>query len=1099
MTTRTCTSLVFSLWFFILTFAAVEAGAETIRVVIDPVKASIAVDADGQAGFTGHGLQRLNPVGAPNLPWQVLDVLLPPDAALSSVTVDLSGERWEAVDHALQIAPAPPEMTWKDGRPVIDWPHDRQLVDGRDTLFYAIDAQYPEAPVKLINTGRMRQYRLVQVGVALFKWNPIRNRLQRLIRGEIKVSFDRLALRQASGIQANALQNPVGRDTMRQIAANFTSQIDAYSQVTDTSISGADTELPLAGEAGTYVIVTTDAIQSTSTSLDDFAAHKIGQGFTVQVVTESDWGGGTGDAAAENIRAWLQANYIAESISHVLLIGDPDSTTGDVPMKLTYPKAGYTSPTDYYYADLTGNWDLDGDSHYGEFEEDFGTGGVDRYWEVLVGRIPYYGNIGDLDSILSRIVIYQTTPAEQTEWRKNVLLPMDDLGGWEYPLADRLGEDIRDDILNTIGWPSHRIYDTNILGLVPPPETMPCEEDNVVDVWSGDPFGLVVWFTHGSSTSAADVINSYRVDELNDVYPSFTFQASCNTAYPESSSNLAFALLREGGICTIGATRLSWSLSGHYIAGEATIEGMGYEYTKRVTAMGMPAARALNMLRQKIVPDSNYSGQWMNYVDCNVYGDPDSTLYASPRPVHNLTRDKRYPVIQWAVDDAEEGDEIVLDSGTYTGFGNREIDFYGKNLTLRSIDPSDPAVVAATVIDAQGTGRIFEFYSGEDSQTQIQGLTLTGANDSSIYCRSASPTVIGCVFSNNTGRGIYIYPGDMHIEDCTFEANGGGIYNNGGSPQIIDCRFTANTADRGGGIYTSGGETTISGCTFNGNTATSQGGGLYGAGSNPVSLIVESCLFTGNASQDVGGGLFLYSNVHLINTVIAGNTAINRGGGFMTGIADIVLTNCTLVNNRADTGGGVATLGSTVTLENTLLWSNSAVAAGPQIALIAHFSTYFPTTLSASSCALDGGTADVYVENATCNFSWNNIITTDPQLVDPGSWDDSGTPGDISDDTWQFGDYHLTAASSCIDTGNDAALHLPAFDWDGDARIIDGDGDGSPQVDIGADEYGEASTCGGDLNGDGDVDGSDLAALADNPSVMDTGVFAGDFGKAVCE
>ena len=59
---------------------------------------------------------------------------------------------------------------------------------------------------------------------------------------------------------------------------------------------------------------------------------------------------------------------------------------------------------------------------------------------------------------------------------------------------------------------------------------------------------------------------------------------------------------------------------------------MAYEYTNRVTAMAMPAARALNMLRQKIVPDSDYSGQWMNYVDCNVYGDPDTTLHASPRP-----------------------------------------------------------------------------------------------------------------------------------------------------------------------------------------------------------------------------------------------------------------------------------------------------------------------------------------------------------------------------------------------------------------------------------------------------------------------------------
>jgi Peptidase family C25/Chlamydia polymorphic membrane protein (Chlamydia_PMP) repeat len=1094
--------LIFSLFFFILTFAAVTGDAETIRVALDPGEVLTSTDPDGMTAFKGADLQRLNPVGAPNLPWQVVDVLLPPDAELGSVAVRLENTRWEAVTGAIQIAPAPSEMTWQDGRPEIDWPGGKQFIDGRDAAIYDGDTDYPVVPVKLISTGRMRQWRLAQVGLALFRWHPKGNQLRRLIRGELTVTFTRRTSHQAALERAKELQDPIATDDLRQLAVNFASQVLAYTQalkeLTPSSDSGTDTELSLSGEAGTYVILTTTAIQTASSELSNFVAHKANQGFTVQVVTESGWGDGTGDSAAENIRAWLQANYVSESISHVLLIGNPNPSTGEVPMKLIYPKAGYTSPTDYYYADLTGNWDLDGDGNFGEFEEDFGVGGVDRYWEVLVGRIPYYGDIGDLDGILARLIAYQNTPAAQTEWRKNVLLPMDDLGGWEYPLSDRLGEDIRDDILSTIGWPSHRIYDTNTLGLDPPPETMPCTEDNVVNVWSQTPFGLVVWFTHGSSTSATDVIDSYRVDELNDTYPSFTFQASCNTAYPENSSNLAYALLREGGISTIGATRLSWSLSGHYIAGEATIEGMAYEYTKRVTAMGMPAARALNMLRQKIVPNSNYSGQWMNYVDCNVYGDPDTTLYASPRPVHNLTRDKRYPVIQWAVDDADEGDEIVLDPGTYTGFGNREIDFFGKNLTLRSIDPADPAIVAATIIDAQGTMRIFEFYSGEDSRTLIQGFTLTGANDCAIYCRNASPTVIGCVFSNNSGRGVYLNPGDMRIEDSRFETNGGGIENSNGSPQIKDCLFTANTDDRGAGVYTSGGETLISGCTFSGNTATSQGGGLYGAGSSQISLVVEDCLFSGNISQDQGGGLFLYSNVNLTNTVITGNTAINRGGGLMAPIGNLFLTNCTLVNNRADTGGGMALLGTTAAVDNAIVWYNEAVSNGHQIALIAHFSTYYPTTLAADSCAFDGGPADVYVENTTCNFSWSNIISTNPELVDPGTWVDDGTPGDLFDDTWHPGDYHLTAVSPCIDTGNDTALHLPALDFDGDARIMDGDGDGTTQVDIGADEYGQTTPCESDLDIDGDVDGSDLAMQAGDPSVVDLSVFAMEFGQVGC-
>ena len=60
-----------------------------------------------------------------------------------------------------------------------------------------------------------------------------------------------------------------------------------------------------------------------------------------------------------------------------------------------------------------------------------------------------------------------------------------------------------------------------------------------------------------------------------------------------------------------------------------------------------------------------------------------------------------YATIQAAINASSNGDVVIIAPGTYTGDGNRDIDFLGKAITVRSTDPDDPSVVAATVIDCQ--------------------------------------------------------------------------------------------------------------------------------------------------------------------------------------------------------------------------------------------------------------------------------------------------------------------------------------------------------------------------------------------------------------
>lgn len=104
-----------------------------------------------------------------------------------------------------------------------------------------------------------------------------------------------------------------------------------------------------------------------------------------------------------------------------------------------------------------------------------------------------------------------------------------------------------------------------------------------------------------------------------------------------------------------------------------------------------------------------------------------------------------YPTIQSAIDDANDGDTVVVSAGTY----QENIDFLGRAITVQSADPNDPNVVAATIIDCQGSvsesHRGFYFHSGEDANSIIDGLTVTNAGGyyrGAVYCYGSSPTYI---------------------------------------------------------------------------------------------------------------------------------------------------------------------------------------------------------------------------------------------------------------------------------------------------------------------------------------------------------------------
>jgi hypothetical protein len=598
--------------FFLICFSSVFATENQFSVTIPDSKITFTIGTDGYTIFKGATLNGIP--GDPQLPVENLSILLPPDTLLKSIKLSIENPTYEMIDGRLEIHPVPPLATNSSDTPV--WPTHAVIVNGRNTIIYNQNQFYPATNIGRVSTGQQREWHLAELQLFRFQYNPVTKTLKRLTGGALVLTYNRESL--GTNGTADPLSDKL-QENIKQKVLNFEKMLPQYNK---KRLRSNIEVMPV------YLIATTLDIINRSQQLWSFVAAKENQGFKVQVINELTWGGGTGSTAADNLRFWLQRSYACNNIQYVLLIGNPDPENGDVPMKMCWPRYNQRydreCPTDLYYADLTGNWDLNNDGYYGDYSDDCGLGGADRNFEVIVGRIPYYGSINDLDRILAKTIKYINTPASTAAWRSNALLAMEPSDG-DTP-GCHLGEAIKNKVLvNKKGWGWHRIYDETY-DLSPVPETTPCNPENVTSVWQSQPFGIVFWWTHGSPTNAADIMDIYYARQLNDNCPSFTYQCSCNNSWPEISDNLSYTLLTNGSISSIGGTRVTWYWIGQTeYEGTASNSGMTYEYAKRIIDDEFYAGQALQDVKSTIYPEND--AFWMNFLGFVLYGDPAIGLY----------------------------------------------------------------------------------------------------------------------------------------------------------------------------------------------------------------------------------------------------------------------------------------------------------------------------------------------------------------------------------------------------------------------------------------------------------------------------------------
>ncbi len=468
--------------------------------------------------------------------------------------------------------------------------------------------------------------------------------------------------------------------------------------------------------------------------------------------------------------------------------------------------------------------------------------------------------------------------------------------------------------------------------------------------------------------------------------------------------------------------------------------------------------------------------------------------------------------LQSALDAVVAGDSIWVAAGTYkpsvsldgsadartASFSLKSgVALYGgfvgveKDLKKRSSDPaltilSGDIGVAGDVTDnsyhvvyASGvTGAVLDGFTVTlgrgDRVTGASSLQIRDTRGAGIYNFKSALAITNCVFSDNrvdakdnysvaVGAGMCNEQSAPTVTNCVFRLNyaggawatnawgrGGGMYNYGtyGSyaeqswPRVTGCTFSDNTAyagasfeyGGGGGMYNAAGMQTVEGCSFTGNSAT-HGGAMLNYYSEPT---LTNCLFTANFTtygEGLGGAIFNRANSTILNCTFFKNgwrhltsgyeprfRPYTAAGGAIYNLAAGTITNCIFSDNAVRSGGGAlfysggrgGTLTNCLFYENVCWWPNSVPRE------INHVAGTLPMAFT----------------------EYGNLYDLDPLLADPAA-----------------GDFHLTYGSPCVDTGerlkhgNLSWPALPATDFYGGKRVVDGDADGKPAVDIGADEY----------------------------------------------
>ena len=444
-------------------------------------------------------------------------------------------------------------------------------------------------------------------------------------------------------------------------------------------------------------------------ALEKFVEYKNENGVKTIAVSLNDVYEGkyfkcSGRDDAEKIKFFIKNCYDTWHIKYVMLVG----SYKDIPVRYAYLNDRSSTwewerrfISDLYYADIYdsngsfSSWDSNGNGFYAEFEHEINgrkyTDKVDLVPEIAIGRLACR-NVMELKNAISKIEKY-----ESSQMPDKILLA----GGDSYPndpcgdiaegiyLDDRIGEAMP-------SFQKIKLY---------PPENAG-EINDAIN--GGVAFAVMegagaqhLWGTHEKDSEKWIYYYGLNIKLLKNTYYPIVLTSGARLAkFDENREcfNWMFVASRHGAAASIGSTGLCWTAHGKNVS-EFYLGNLHlrlFEEFKNAGTIGEMWKNAITSYL-KAFKWNGSTGKAFHMKaaeELELFGDPSMKLNKGKAKMAMIqgkilyvggSGPDNYTSIQAAIDDAENGDTIVVLKGVYEEdvMVNKNVDIKGKNATLK--------------------------------------------------------------------------------------------------------------------------------------------------------------------------------------------------------------------------------------------------------------------------------------------------------------------------------------------------------------------------------------------------------------------------------